>query len=241
MQSPHDASERGIALVITLLALAFLGALGVALVLTTATDRLTSGNEADTTDALDAAEAAIELAARELALIDDWNDILSGVRQSRLIDGLPTGVRTFAAGSLDLTVLTSQITCSRPVPCTDLRIRTSTAERPWGDNNPRWQPFLYGPLANFTDVPDAFPGVYIIVWIGDDAREIDGNPLVDSGGSGQEGRFVVRAHAEAFTRAGSRRSIDADMVRPCELLSGEMVCSSGIRVQSWRVSTRAIP
>jgi hypothetical protein len=234
-------AERGIALVITLLAMTLFATLAVAIVLMTATDRLTTGNEADTVDALDAAEAALELSARELAVIDDWDAVLSGARASRLTDGAPTGPRTLDGRDLDLSVLTSQITCGRASGCTDVRIRASTAERPWGDNNPRWQPFVYGPLARFTDVADVFPGIYVIVWIGDDAREIDGNPVVDGGGPGQEGRFVVRARAEAFTRGGSRRAIEADMVRPCELLGGAIVCRSGIHVQSWRVSSHAIP
>jgi PilX N-terminal len=235
----HGREERGVALVITLIVLALFSALGLALVLTSATERLTGANYADSVDSLDAAEAALELAARELAGIDDWNAVLSGSRQSRLTDGAPSGLRSLPPLSIDLTALTSQLTCGSR-SCTDAAIRTSTAERPWGSNNARWQPFVYGPLAAFTDVPDVFRGAYVVVWIGDDARERDGDPLVD-GGAGQEGRNVVRARAEAFVRGGSRRAIEADFVRPCEIVGGTIACRSGIHVQSWRVSSGAIP
>jgi PilX N-terminal len=233
--------QCGVALVITLIAVAFFSALGLALVLTTTTERLTTGNYNDSVDALDAAEAALELAAGELAGIDDWNSVLAGARQSRLTDGAPSGLRSLPPLSIDLTALTSQVTCGSRSSCTDAAIRTSTAERPWGNNNARWQPFVYGPLAAFTDVPNVFRGAYVVVLIGDDARETDGDPLVDGGGAGQEGRNVVRARAEAFVRGGSRRTVEADFVRPCEIVSGAMVCRSGIHVQSWRVSPSAIP
>jgi PilX N-terminal len=235
------SQQRGVALIITLIALAVFSALGLVLVLTTTTERLTTGNYNDSIDAVDAAEAALELAARELAGIDDWNAVLAGTRQSRLTDGAPSGPRSLPPLAIDLTALTSQLTCGSRSSCTDAAIRTSTAERPWGDNNPRWQPFVYGPLAAFTDVPDVFRGAYVVVWIGDDARETDGDPLVDGGGPAQEGRHVVRARAAAFVRGGSRRAIEADFVRPCEIMSGAIVCRSGVHVQSWRVSRGSIP
>jgi type II secretory pathway pseudopilin PulG len=233
--------SRGFALIATLIALAVFSALGLGLLLTTSAERMAGNNHRGAVHALNAAEAALELAAREMALSPDWNAVLSGMEQSRYTDGLPAGVRGIAGMSIDLTTLTNQITCDRSTTCSDARVHTSTKERPWGANNPRWQPFLYGLLSSFTPMPPGVPDFYVIVWIGDDARERDGNPGVDGGAAGGEGRDVVRARADAFARGGARRAVEADFVRPCQEEEGVRTCGPGIRVQSWRVRTDGMP
>jgi hypothetical protein len=233
--------SRGIALVITLIALAVFSALGLGLLLTTASERLTAGNDRDARHALNAAEAALELAARELALISDWNRVLAGLAPSRLTDGVPSGTRNVGGVSIDLTTLTNQVTCGRPTTCSDAWVQSNTQDRPWGTNNPRWQPFVYGPMSLLVAAPPTLPDTYVIVWIGDDARERDGNPLVDNGTLTGEGRDVVRARAEAFAAGGTRRVVEADFVRPCQDEDGVWTCGPGIRVQSWRVRSDGIP
>jgi PilX N-terminal len=231
--------QRGIALVITLITLAVFSALGLGLLLATAAERLIGANHSDAVHAINAAEAGLELAARELALTADWSRVLAGLQQSRLIDGPPSGLR--AAGTVDLTALTNQITCDSSAACSDPRVRASTRDRPWGPNNPRWQPFLYGTLSRLTAVPLVTPDTYIVVWIGDDARERDGNVGVDDGLASGDGLEVVRAHAEAFSPGGTRRVVEADLIRPCQTAGGVRTCGPGIRVQSWRVRTGGIP
>ncbi len=232
-----NAQSRGIALVITLIALALVSALGLGLVLATGTERLTSANYRDSVLASNAADAAMELAMRELSSIADWTPIVAGVQRSSLVDGPPSGARRAGGFAFDLTVLTNQLTCGRTSDCSDAQIRVSTVERPWGANNPRWQPFLYGWLDTFANIPGAFPDTYVVVWIGDDAREVDGDPLTDGGGPNSEGRNAVRARAEAFAAGGTRRAIEADLVRPCNTVDGVTTCEPGIRVQSWRMRT----
>lgn len=234
--------SRGIALVITLIAIAVFSALGLGLLLSTSAERLTGGNHRDAVHALNAAEAALELAARELALVADWNSVLAGVQQSRLTDGAPGGPRNVAGVALDLTTLTNQITCDRETVCSDVLVHSNSVERPWGANNPRWQLFVFGSLSSFTALPPGVGDAYVIVWVGDDAREADGDPFVDGGGSAGQGRHVVRARAEAFASRGTRRVVEADLVRPCqEDDTGATTCGPGIRVQSWRVRTSGIP
>lgn len=233
--------SRGIALVITLIALAVFSALGLGLLLTTSAARITGANHRDAVHALNGAEAALELAARELMSIADWNVVVAGLQQSRLVDGPPTGSRNLHGGSLDLTTLTNQITCDRSSLCTDAGVRASTHERPWGANNPRWQLFVYGFLSSFAGARAGVPDTYVIVWIGDDAREADGNPLVDGGGPAGEGRDIVRARAESFAPGGTRRVVETDFVRPCQESGGSRTCGAGIRVQSWRIRTDGIP
>jgi type II secretory pathway pseudopilin PulG len=232
--------SRGFALVLTLVALAVFSALGLGLLLTSSAERMTGSNHRAAVHALNAAEAALELARREMEFIADWNGVLAGTQQSRFTDGAPTGARDIGGTSIDLTVLTNQITCDRSITCTDARVQTNTTERPWGANNPRWQPFLFGLLSSLAVLPPTIPDLYVIVWIGDDARERDGDPRLDGGAAGGEGRDVVRARAEAFWR-GTRRAVEADFVRPCQEDAGVRACGPGIRVQSWRVRTDGIP
>ena len=107
----------------------------------------------------------------------------------------------------------------------------TTLERPWGANNPRWELFVFGRLETFAVAPRPLPPAYVIVWLGDDAHEVDGNRLVDGGGPGGEGRDILRARAEAFTAGGARRAIEADLIRQ----------GAGIRVQSWRLVGSTFP
>ena len=213
-------SNRGVALVMVLVALAVCSALGLGLVLATLSERFANANYSESIHAANAAEAAIHVAVRELSLISDWDSVLGGTQQSRFVEGTPPA---------DLAVVTNELTCGRASSCTDLERRASTSARPWGANNPVWQVFLRAPLATFLTIPAASADMYLVVWVGDDARETDADPLHD-GGAG-EGRNAVRVHAEAFGRTGTRRGAEADVVRQ----------SAGIRVQSWRVRTPSVP
>jgi hypothetical protein len=195
----------------------------------------------DSIDALNAADAALELAVNELGRIEDWTAILAGGRTSALVDGPPDGTRAIAAATLDLTILTSQLTCGQTTACSNEQIAASTAERPWGTNNPRWQPFVYGSLRAYAGAAAPLRDIYVIVWVGDDAREIDGDPRIDGGGPAGEGRDVLRLRAEAFAAGGTRRAVEADIARLCTDAEGVRTCNPGIHVQSWRVLTRAVP
>jgi hypothetical protein len=225
------SSSRGIALVITLLVVAFLSAVGLGLLLATASERLTSANYVDSVEALNAADAALELAVHDLSRIADWNPVLDGTLRSDLTDGVARGTRSISGLTINLTTLTNELTCGRTTNCADADVWLSTQDRPWGTNNPRWQLFVHGPLRQFAPAAHPLAEAYIAVWIGDDAREVDGNALVDGGGARGEGRNVVRARAESFAAGGARRAIEADLVRQ----------EGGIRVQSWRVPPASIP
>jgi hypothetical protein len=81
---------------------------------------------------------------------------------------------------------------------------------------------------------------YLVVWIADDAREGDGNPLADAIEADDPGHGIVRVRAEAFGASGSRRAIEAELVRVCPA-DNESGCLPGIRVQSWQELREAIP
>ena len=79
--------QRGIALILVLLVTSFLSAIGLGLALIVIMDRLATGNLRGSVAMLYAADAAIELAARDLARIEDWNLALTGASRSSFVDG----------------------------------------------------------------------------------------------------------------------------------------------------------
>jgi hypothetical protein len=222
MSRPSVKMTGGIALIVVLIAMAVFSALGLGLILTTATDRFAGANYEDRVHAANAADAALELTIRELAAVDEWDLVLSGARTSRFVQG---------TAPVDLGAITNHLTCGGPSSCTDAQRQLSTADRPWGANNPAWQVFLRAPLSTFVNIPAVSADMYIVVWVGDDARETDADPLVDGGGPNDEGRGVVRARAEVFTRGETRYASEADLIRQ----------ATGIRVQSWRAESAAVP
>ena len=230
-------TDRGIALIVTLLAISLFTALGLGLTLSSSSARLADHNHEVAVTLLNAAESALELASRDLAAIADWNGVLDGSIRSPAVDGMPGGIRTIpGGGSVDLTRFTNQLTCGRDTLCSDAQRASSTAERPWGADNPRWRLFMHTAFTAGNSPRQRQP-LYIIVWIGDDASETDGDPGMDGGGPSQEGRGVLRARAEAFGAEGARRAIEAELARLCRPEGVGEVCTPGTRVRSWRVAT----
>lgn len=230
--------ERGIALVVTLLTISFLSALGLGLVLSTSIARMADSNHEDAVTLLNAAESALELAARDLGRIADWNLVLSGVARSALADG-PAGARILADGTaIDLTRLTNELTCGRSASCSDAQRSASSLDRPWGRQNPRWILFLHAPAPQLTNLRHR-TAPYIVVWLGDDASERDDDPAVDGGSAEGQGRGVLRARAEAFGSNGGRRAIEAELVRLCHGVGPAEICAPATRLRSWHVASAA--
>lgn len=235
-----SAGERGIAMIMAILLTTFLSALGIGVLMAVFLDRLATGNMAGSVAMLYAADSAIEIAARDLAQIDDWTVVLNGGQAGSFTDGIAGGVRGIpGGGSVDLTLMTNMLNCGRSSNCTTAQMDASSVERPWGSNNPRWRLFAYGPMQRFTEIARPAP-CYLAVWIADDTRERDGDPLADAADALQPGHGIVRLHAEAFGVAGSRRAIEAELFRVCP--GGEQGgCLPGIRVQSWQELRQVIP
>lgn len=240
LRAGPSTGERGIVLILVVLVTAFLSALGMGLLLAVFMDRLATGNRAGSVAMLYAAEAAIEITARDLAQIADWNAVLTGDRPGTFTDGAAGGVRDLPdGGTVDLTLATNMLNCGRTTTCTTSQMNASSRERPWGSNNPRWQLFAYGPMRQVPQI--ARPAAcYLAVWVADDGREQDGDPLTDAARARLPGHGIVRVHAEAFGVAGSRRTIEAELSKVCPAGQG-FACRPGIRVQAWQELRQAIP
>jgi hypothetical protein len=228
------ASERGAALIVALLSTSMLLALGVSLVLTTMGEGTVAAYYRDGVEAAYAAEAAAELAIAQLGKEEDWDGVLSGIVRSAFVDGSPSGTRRLAGRVLDLSFETGLLRCGKAV-CTDDDMDGVTDERPWGKNNPRWQLYAYGPLRALA--PGAIDSrMYILVWVGDDGLENDGDPsrddgpAVECGGPGPPcanlGSGVLDVRAWAFGPGGVQRGVEVTLART------DM--TDGGRVLSWR-------
>jgi hypothetical protein len=232
-------SASGIALVLAILVTSFLTAIGLGLALIVMMDNLATGNLRGSVAMLYAADAAIELAARELSFLDDWNAVLSGQSRSAFADGEPTGVRPIpGGGALDLGVVTNQLNCAREDDCSDAQMDANSRERPWGPNNARWRLYTYGPLGRI--VQFARPAdCYVVVWVADDSREGDGDATRDAAAN-EPGHGVLRVRAQAYGAGGARRAVEAEILRLC-LPGPPEACRARIRVQSWQEVRQAVP
>src|SRR5688572_8357046 len=81
------AGEEGSALIIALMAVMLLTALGATVIMVTNTETRISANYKNSTEALYAADAAVERVVQDLLMVPRWNDILTGISQSAFVDG----------------------------------------------------------------------------------------------------------------------------------------------------------
>ena len=246
------SSERGIALIISLMAMLFMMALGSALMLSTATETKIANNFRHGSEALYAADAGLERSMDDLLTIPDWNAMLAGTATSAFIDGAP-GDRTLADGTtLNLNEVLAYANCQK-TSCSSSDLTAATLERPWGVNNPQWQLFAYGLLDNIIPASISESPFYVVVMVGDDPSEDDGDPLRDGAAASNPGKGVIALRAEAFGPFGVHKVIEQTVARTdsTELDGGDTgsvepptvetaphdyggVRQPGVRILSWR-------
>ena len=206
--------EDGVALVIAMMAMLLMMALGVALVLTTSSETIIAGNYRNSSEALYAADAALERAMDDLLTVPDWNALLDGSVQSAFIDGAPSGTRTLPDGStIDLTQVLTMANCEKVTTCSATDMDAITTERPWGPNNPRWQLYAYSRMSDLMPPEVVDSAFYVIVMVGDDPSENDRNPLKDGVSQTNPGTGVMAMRAEAFGPRGAHKVIELTVAR----------------------------
>jgi hypothetical protein len=231
----HASSEHGAALIAALMMMAFLGAVGAALVLLTSTEIVIAGNFHSSAEALYAADALIERARRDLATLADWTLALDGSASSSFVDGSTTGVKSFAGGTVDLNEIVNQANCHRPTACSLSDLDRLTIERPWGVNNPRWRVFASGTLGDLLGTSPADAGLYVVALVGDDGAESDGAPEQDGMALGpvpNVGLGVLELRVEAFASGGVHRAVQVTLVRDRGVVPGVGVPE--VRMLAWR-------
>ncbi len=192
--------------VLALMSLVLLSALGTSLIVIANTELRSAANYSASRETIYAADGAVEIAARELLGLADWNALLSSGALSAFVDGLPSGSRDLGDGTaVDLTQATN----------------TANAEpRPWGANNPVWRLFAFGWLGSNT---------YVIAWVGDDSAENDGDPSMEIGDAANPGTGILAIRAEAFGVGGAHTLLEATVRREME------AAGPRLRFLSWSV------
>jgi PilX N-terminal len=226
--------EDGIAMVLAMMAMLLMVALGSALVLTTSSEGIIASNFRDSSEALYAADSALERTVADLSRVSDWNTVLAGAVQSAFVDGAAGGTRVLADGStIDLGQIVNLANCSKTAACTSDELTAATRARPWGANNPLWRLYAYGRLANVRPEPTDSP-YYVVAMAADDASENDGEAEKDGdtpcGGeepvlagdppapSCNPGTGVIALRAEAFGPRGARKVVEMTIARRCPAL-----------------------
>ena len=206
--------QDGVALVIAMMAMLLMTALGAALVLTTSSETIIAGNYRNKGEVMYAAEAVLERAIDDLLTVPDWNALLDGSAQSAFVDGPPGGSRTLPDGStLDLTQVLNLANCQKVTACSASDMDAITTDRPWGSDNPRWQLYAYGRMNGLMPAGTIDSPSYVIVMVGDDPSENDGNPLQDGASETNPGSGVLAMRAEGFGPRGAHKVIELTVAR----------------------------
>ena len=214
-EQPIDArgpgNECGAAVVIALLLTIVLALLGAGLLTLANTESLIAASYRHGQEAAYGAEAALERALADLSLMADWSGVLAAPPanlMSTFDDGL-SGVRLPDGKVVSLGALTAE------------RQRDSDAvagPAVYQADSPRWRLFAHAPIQDLDPAPASGTPLYLIVWVGDDGADGDGDPAVDANGR-------IQVHAEAFGAAGARRAAAA-LIERSE--------NGVIRMISWR-------
>jgi Tfp pilus assembly protein PilX len=213
MHSPAR-SERGVAMVVAMMAMLLMSALGLALVLTTTSETLISANFRNGQEAAYAADAVVERAIDDVLTVPDWNKLLNGSEQSGFIDGAPSGLRTLNDGStIDLTEAVNMANCQKVATCTTDQMNANSSERPWGANNPRWKLYAYGNINDMLPTGTINSPYYVVLFVGDDPSETDADPTKDGASAANPGSGVIAMRAEAFGPRGAHKVIEVTLAR----------------------------
>jgi len=221
----HPPGEQGIALIVALLSIMLMTALGMALMLTSQTETLISANYRDSMEGAYVADAGIERVMDDVLTIPDWNTVLAspdGVTAgvtSGFHDSSPSSAITLPDGrTINLARATNMINCAKTTTCSDSDMDTSTIDRPWGKNNPRFRLYAWGPVDDLIPTSTLNSPYYVAVWIADDAADNDDNPSKDgdvpaNGAATNPGVGVLTLRAESFGPGGAHHVIEATIAK----------------------------
>jgi hypothetical protein len=208
--------DQGSVLLSALMVILLIATVGAALGLVASTELTAAANYEASQQGLYAADAGVERTIGELRLMSTWAGIpasSTGTSLAEFNDGqlLP---RAPDRSPLNLPQLTSR------------RQADSDAMYPSTPNRPVWHLFAHAPLNRIV------PGVsavspYVVVWVADDADDVDGDPSSDS-------NDVVVIHAEAFGVRGGKRAIEVTLYREEAMAAGlPGVMRSDVQVLAW--------
>jgi hypothetical protein len=234
----RDSREDGVAIVMAMLATLLISALGAALILLSSSETIIAAHFRSRVEVRYAADAAMARGVDLIAALDDWSAPIAGSTSSALVDGSLAGPRTLADGSaLDLAQATNLANCQNAAGCSAADLAAVTADRPWGVNNPYWQPYAYGPLSRVlvsaTPLESAY---YVLLFVADDPGGTHKALVSESPGPTREG---IALRAEAFGPRGAHAVLEVIASRPSHVADPERVYNPGVgpypmTILSWR-------
>ena len=219
---PSD--DSGAALILVLIVLLVMTAMAAALALDSATDVAIAANHRNATAGLYAADAVLMRALPDIASAANLDDILAGTSRSAFVDGLPGGARTLADDTqIDPAQAANRANCGKPAGCSPSELTAITVARPWGANNPVWQPYAYGPLPALA--AGMHSPLYVVVLVADDPAENDGDPMHDGAGAGNPGTGLLAVRAVAFGPGRVQQAVEVTIA-----------AGDPVRIRSWRTA-----
>jgi len=211
MACEKDDGERGVALLMALVAAALVTAVATTMVMSSSTDLVITGSTRASMEAMYAAEAAAQRAIGELATIADWSTVLTAPPANvtaSFDDGLAVA-RAPDGRALSMSGLTAA------------RQATSTATyspAAFGADSPVWRLFGHAELGALVPPGVTAPPAYVLIHVADDGGDGDGDPARDTNGQ-------VIVYAEAYGVSGAHRAVELAVAR---------VTPGTIRLLSWK-------
>jgi hypothetical protein len=179
--------DSGAALLMVLVAAAFVAALAFAVIVVSETEQRIEATFERTLKVRSSADAAATRVVADLAPVFDWTATLGGDSLGPVDAG--SSVVTPMGTVVDLAAAGAEIQAD------------SDARAAGALNRPIWRRVESGPLATLTGSTTAKTIDYVAVWIADDWWEVDNDPIADSNG-------VVLVHAEAWGVGGAHASVE---------------------------------
>jgi hypothetical protein len=216
------AREEGVAMLVAMMAILIMSAFGTALILSSSSETIIAGHFRDAIEGRYAADAMLERGLDDLLGMGDWSPAITGLLQSRWVDGPSGGVRTLADGSrLDLSQVVNTANCQKGAACTPADIVEATPDRPWGANNPEWKLYAHGPLRDVLAGAAVESRFYVLLLVGQ-------GPAQD----------LLALRAEAFGPRGAHAVVEATAGRSSDA-GGEKdyndhPVQNAVKVLSWR-------
>jgi uncharacterized membrane protein len=228
-------AEDGVALAMAVMTVFLLSAAAAALLLIASSETIVSAHFRSSVEAQYAAEAAMVRGIALLGAVDDWSGPIAGAAPSTLIDGAPAGTRIVPGGStVDLGAAVNLANCQKTTACSPSDLATVTVDRPWGDNNPVWQLYAYGPLnALLAPSGGVASSHYVLLLVADDPS---GTHRARGEGTPAPPREGIAVRAEAYGPRGAHAVVEVVAGR----LTGAAADDTGynraasMKILSWR-------
>jgi Tfp pilus assembly protein PilX len=207
-----------VAMIVALMAMLLLTALGMSLMLTSHTETLIGANYRDSLEGSYVADAGIERVMQDVLTIPDWNNLLAsadGVRANVTSGFADNTLTPYTADGrqLDLAQATYMLNCGKTTSCSTSEMNTSTGDRPWGANNPRFRLFAWGRVNDLISTASLNSPFYVAVWVADDAADNDGDPTRDGTDLTNPGSGVISLRAAAFGPGGAYRIVETTIAK----------------------------